>query len=155
MSYQDALLHHLVRSIERDFGVTNVEQDDDGDFCVAGGDRPVWVRPLLCAETPLVKVWSPAVFGVKGSAALLREINDLNLNLCQVRVVYDDPVVVVASEVEAESVQPGQIGRLAGIVGSTSAGAGTMIAAVFGGEAAFAFVDDDEAADASPHEDNA
>ena len=133
MSWNDALVHHVERCIERDFGITGVEQDDDGDYGVMGHGRPVWIRPLHGSEPPLVRLWSPAAYDVKPTVALLRELNDINADAQQLRVAIRHKSVVVSAELEMEALTAGQIGRLAGEIGTTAEGVGEMIATIFGG----------------------
>src|SRR3954447_6688023 len=143
MSWEDALLHHVERSIERDFGLSDLEQDCDGDYGVLGGGAPVWVRPMLDHDPPLARVWTTAAHGVKASAAVLREINDLNAGLRQVRIVLADGVVHLAAEVEAASLEGGQIWRLADHVGTTALHVGELISVVHGGDPRTSLVSDD------------
>src|SRR5581483_8970302 len=100
----------------------------------AVGTAPVWVRSLFEHDPPLVRVWAAAARSVKKSAALLKELNELNIGLQQIRCLYVNRTVVVSCEAEIESIEPGQLGRLVNRVGTTSEHVGQLIAAMYGGE---------------------
>lgn len=134
MTYCLALRHHVERSLERDLDVPTFGPDEDDDYGAVVADLVVWIRPLLHHEPPLVRVWAPAVHGVKKSARLLAEVNDLNLGMRQIRCTLSGASVIVAAEVEIESVTDGLLVRLVTQVGETAAHVGDLIATVFGGE---------------------
>lgn len=136
MTYADALTHHVQRSLRRDFGLPAIEADADGDFGVAVGDTVVWARPILDHDPPLLRLWAPAAKRVRKSAALLREINDVNLGLQQMQCALYGDMVLISAEVEIELIEPGQLGRLLPRVGQAAEQVGYLIAAVFGGQPA-------------------
>lgn len=146
-TYADALRHHVERSLRRDLALPPVEPDGDGDYGAMVGDMVVWTRPVLGDDPPLVRVWTPAARGVKKSAALLTEINDLNVGLDRVRCLLSNGTVIISAEVEIEALDEGQLGRLVTHVGETAHHVGHLIAAVYGGESAAITVDEDEPAD--------
>ena len=147
-----ALHHHIQRSLQRDLGMPLGEADDDGDYGSVVDGHIVWVRPLLDETPPLVRAWTPAAHGVKTSAALLREINDVNMGLNQVRCFLVGKGVMLCAEVELESLEQGELGRLVTLVGQTADRVGELITTVFGGERPFAVgvVGDDEGAESAP-----
>ncbi len=149
-TYAVALRHHVERSLRKDFGLPPLHPDADGDYAVAGEGGVVWTRVALGHEPPLVRVWAPAADGVKKSLALFAEINELNIGLGQVRCTWFERTVLVSAEVEIESVQPGQLGRLVAHVGATARHVGELIATVHGGVAVAVSADaDQEPADRS------
>lgn len=70
------------------------------------------------------------------TAALLREINDVNLGLQQMLCALYGDIVLISAEVEIELIEPGQLGRLLQRVGQAAEQVGCLIAAVFGGQPA-------------------
>lgn len=136
MTYADALTHHVQRCLRRDFDLPAVEPDADGDYGVAAGETVVWARPILDHDPPLLRLWAPATQRVKRTAALLREINDVNLGLQQMQCALYADVVLISAEVEIELIEPGQLGRLLPRVGQAAEQVGCLIAAVFGGQPA-------------------
>lgn len=151
MINNSALHHHVQRSLQRDLGMPLVEADEDGDYGSLVDGHIVWVRPLL-EETPaLVRVWTPAAHGVKRSAALLKEINEINMGLNRVRCFLLGKAVMVCAEIELESVEAGELGRLVTLVGQTAEHVGELITTVFGGARPFAVdMADDEDAETAP-----
>lgn len=79
-------------------------------------------------------MWSTAAYGVKGSKALLAELNDPNGCLRQVRCLLKGVAVVIAAEIEVESVESGELGRLVSHVGGSARHIGELITAVYDGE---------------------
>ena len=141
-----ALHHHIQRLLQRDLGMPLAEADGDGDYGSIIDGHIVWVRPLLGESPALVRVWTPAAHGVKRSAALLKEINELNTGLNQVRCFLVESDVMISAEMELESVEAGELGRLVTRVGETAEHIGELITTVFGGHPPFAvgIVGDDE-----------
>lgn len=97
MSYADALRHHVERSLRCDLGSGPLEPDGDGDYPLDLNGCVVWVAPMLGEEPALVRVWSPAAYGVKSSKALLTELNELNVVWRRWRHEPDRVVRVVRS----------------------------------------------------------
>lgn len=137
MSYDDALRHHVERSLRRDLDLGRLVADEDGDYAVACSDAVVFVRPQLCDDPPVVRVWTMSAEGLKHTAALLREINELNSGFTGVRCFLHSGCVILSAEVEIESVLPGQLGRLVHSVGKQAAHIGDLVAAVHGGRRPF------------------
>jgi hypothetical protein len=132
MSYADAIAAHVGLSLRRDFELSEIERDDDGDWPVLCEDVLCWVH--VCDDrAPLARVWSIAVRDVKRSAALLAELNDLNAESRLVRCFWQDRSIVVAAEVVAESIEPGELRRLVRTVSRATRHVGELVAAVFGG----------------------
>ena len=147
MSWDLALRHHVERSLRRDMGIPGrLEPDEDDDYTVFSEGAVVWVRPMLEQTPALARVWSLAASDVKKSAALLRELNDLNGGLEQVRCVLRGRSIAITAEVEIESISPGQMGRLVHHVGGTTRHVGELITTVHGG--AFPFTLESEPDDA-------
>ncbi len=136
MSYGDALRHHVERSVRRDLGFGPLQPDPGGDYALDVNDSVVWVAPMLAEQPPLVRVWSTAATGVKSSKALLTELNEANAGLRQVRCLLRGPAVLIAAEIEVESIASGELGRLVRRVAGTARHVGEPITAVYGGEVA-------------------
>src|SRR4051812_23338248 len=139
-----ALVHHVERSLRVEFDLDSIEPDEDGDYVVFGGGSIVWVRPLLDTEPAMVRVWTMAATEVKPTAALLREVNDINLGLRQLRcVVSPGKIVVIDAELEIESLEPGQLRRLVTGVGEIAEQVGELVTTVYGGRRPFAPCDEE------------
>lgn len=140
MSYLDALLSHLYQSVCDDLGLTGLVRDGDGDYPLEVDGVRCWAKALQPDEDGpvLVRVWSRAAVGVKRSLKVLAELNDANTGWTQVRCVWEGDTVFVAGEIELESVEPGELGRLSMSVAAKAQHLGELITAVHGGTPAFA-----------------
>ena len=132
MTNPEVLRSHVVRSLRRDLDLRCAAPDDDGDWWVPGQEAPVYVR-LLDGEPPLVRVWSPGAHDLPGTARVLREVNDVNAGMVGARVFLRGGTLVVAGELEVESVERGELGRLVQRVGTAAGRVGSMLVTVHGG----------------------
>ncbi len=140
MSYADALLHHLKRSLVSDVCIAfaDLEVDAHGDICVPGELGPVYVclLPGPASSETWARAWTIAAEGLKGSVKLLREINEINSELMGARVVLvEDGRLVVTAEVRAESIEPGELGQLVVTVSRCAARIGPLVGMVHGTDA--------------------
>lgn len=123
---------HVLRSLRRDLCTGPLVPGEDGDLRVVWGTLAVYVR-LVEQSPPLVRVWSPAAHDLPTTAKVLREVNDVNRGLVGARAFLGGRTLYVAGELEVESVEPGELGRLVERVGTTAVRVGSMLAAVHGG----------------------
>jgi hypothetical protein len=112
----------------------DVQEDVDGDYGVFTDDGArVYARLIYDAEQVWVRLWTEAAHDLRPTAKLLREVNEINLHHVGSRVVLaPDGVLVVAAEVRAESVEPGELGTLIGILSETATEIGELIQIVYG-----------------------
>ena len=106
--------------------------DGDGDFPFRWGTAACWVS-LQMAPRWRVQVFAHAAHGVKQSARLLREVNDVNARLVDGRVYWRGGVVLVETSIEAASLDAASLDNAARVVGSTADDVGGLIAAMFDG----------------------
>jgi hypothetical protein len=136
VSYDQALVHHLQRMLMADLGQSweDVQLDDDGDVCFRDAyHRPITVQIIDTLGTVWARVWVIAAFGIKRSAKLLREVNELNLSLFGARAeVTPWGWLIVSTEVALESVEPGELGRLVEVVTENAERSGPMIQLLYG-----------------------
>ena len=110
--------------------------DADGDYPFRWGTAACWVR--ICEEPFLrVEVFAHAALGVKGSVALLRELNDLTAGLLRGRVYVRDGVVVMEDNIPASAVTPEELAESCACVGTLGHELGVMLAAMFDGQTPF------------------
>jgi hypothetical protein len=134
-------MEHLVRShVERClqdiWQVCRVSVDDDGDYPFRAGVAACWVR--VDSQAPvLVRVFGHAVVGVKRSAGLLRELNDVNSRARTTSAVWDDGVVRVSTMVHPEALGRGSLRHALDAVATVSNDLGPMLASVYGGSTPF------------------
>lgn len=136
MSYLDALQHHLQRMVMADFGLTwkDVRCDQDGDVCFLDDHgRVVTVRLRHLDSATWVRVFVHASQELKRSAKLLREVNELNHSLVGARALLTpERRLVLAAEVLAESLEPGELGRLVSVLSENAERSGGMIQLLYG-----------------------
>lgn len=129
---EQALRAHVLRSLHRDLCTERLVPDDRGDLTVPVGEVPVVVR-LLPGSPALVRVWCAAASGLPSRAQVLREVNDVNVQLVGARAFLDAGTLHVVGELEVVSVEPGELGRLVLRVGETATRVGSMLVALHGG----------------------
>lgn len=132
MTALEVLRSHVVRSLRRDLDLRLAAPDEDGDWTVPHDRLPVHVR-LLEGDPALVRVWAAVAHGLPGTARVLREVNDVNAGLVGARTFLRAGTLFVAGELEVESVEPGELGRLVHRVGDVGARVGPLLVAVHGG----------------------
>jgi hypothetical protein len=129
-----ALEHHLRRVAMGDLGLSYADSapDEDGDICLPADPVPVYAR-LLSTTPPCVRLWSVAATGLKRSARLLREVNEINSQQLHTRVVLTaDGRLMVLAEVMAASLEHGELAALARRVSSTVSEVGPLVQVVYG-----------------------
>ena len=111
----------------------DVEPDEDGDYPFTDGSSMTYVSvdraPGLGAC-----VWSYAAVQVKGTASVLREINDLNMASWLCKVMWRGGLVRVEQRLPADVVSAESLGRACWHVDGTASDIGAMFAVVHGGE---------------------
>lgn len=119
MNDHEILLHHLCRSLHRDLVVpmSALVVDDDGDMGIPYRGRTLWATLLVEDSVTWARVWTVAAIGLKRTAKLLREINEINVAVRGCRVLLTDGgQLIVAAEVICESLEPGELTQIAGRV---------------------------------------
>jgi hypothetical protein len=129
------LRSHVERCLQENMELCRVTADCDGDYPFAHESAVYYVSLLEAADTWWVRVWSVAATGVRGNAALLRELNDVTSRSPLVKVVWRQRAVHVEGVLHGSAVHEESLGRLCVAVGETSASIGQLVAAVYGGEA--------------------
>ena len=137
MSWAEALRHHVEARLRDDLDLDpdDLVPDDDGDYWVEDGAVRCWVRVLPESDDgpALVRVWAPIAHDLKASRAVLQEVNDLNAASRGVRHSHRGRTVWAAADLEAQSVEPGELGRAVAAVLRSVRHAGRLLATVHGG----------------------
>ena len=131
-----AMEHHVQRMLMHDFELAyaDVESDDDGDYAIPTESGTVFARLIFDADRVWVRLWTEAARGLRRSAKLLREVNEINQRHVGSRALLtDNGVLIVAAEVIAESVEKGELGTLVGILAETAEEIGSLVQIVYGG----------------------
>lgn len=134
MDVATLLRSHVERCLQESMDLCRVGTDCDGDYPFVHDSAVYYVSLLEAADTWWVRVWSVAATGVRQSAALLRELNELTSRSPLVKVVWRQGAVHVEGMLHGCAVHEESLGRLCVAVGETSASIGALVAAVHGGE---------------------
>jgi hypothetical protein len=130
------LEHHLQRMLMHDLELpyADVEADEDGDYpLLTESGALVYARLIYEADQVWVRLWTQAAHGLRRTAKLLREVNEINQRHVGSRVLLsDNGVLIVAAEVRADSVEPGELGTLIGILTETATEIGELVQIVYG-----------------------
>lgn len=122
--------------------VDDVRQDTNGRYPVRIGTSGFFVELLepkaTGAGATLVRVWSPAVVGVRKSAKLLSALNQFNLDSVGVRSFFINGQVIFATEAVAESLDPGEFTFACETVSQAAEHFAPELADRFGGSTMFA-----------------
>jgi len=129
-AYVESLLERLI-------GATQVTPDADGDYPVRFNGCLYFIR-LLGDTDPVVQVFSTAVADVKPSAALFKELNEINSNISFARVFWVRDQVLVESELLGEGIEPVDFGNACQAVATITDRIGPRLVEKFGGKTAFA-----------------
>jgi hypothetical protein len=132
MAYEDLVRSHVERCLQDIWDVRVPELDDEGDYPFRSKACVGWVR-VEPQHPVLVRVFSHAAYDVKGSAALLREINTLNARSRLATVSWSAGVVGVHSALPAENVDRASLRLALDMVTCVADDISELTAAVFGG----------------------
>lgn len=126
------LRSHVERCLQDIWDVKDVPLDDDGDYPFRFGTAACWVR-VLPGQIPGVRVFATSAFGVRSSAKLLGELNDLNTRSGWVKVGLIGGVVQVWTDLHWAAVDRLPLDQAMHAVGSVAADNGALLAGMFGG----------------------
>jgi hypothetical protein len=127
---------HVERCVQDALGVCRPVTDDDGDWPFRVGTAACFVR-LHVNEHPMVEVFAVAAHGVRRSARLLTEINDVNARTRTARVVHACEQVLVTQTMLASACTSETLSQACQSVSHVANDMGVMIAVVFGGGTPF------------------
>lgn len=130
------LRSHTERCLQDIWKQHELTTDDDGDFPYRYGTAACWVRVGTAPEQE-VRVFAHAAFGVKRTARLLAELNDLNGRSRWVSVHLEGQAVVVSGALHWTAVNRPALDQLMRSAGTVADDVGTMIATVYGGSTPF------------------
>ncbi len=132
---------YLERQLSEWLNVENVRQDTNGRYPVRIGTSGFFVEVLepntTGTDTTLVRVWSPAVVGVRKSAKLLAALNQFNLDAVGVRSFFVNGQVVFATEAVAATLDPREFSYACETVSQAAEHFAPQIVDRFGGSTMF------------------
>jgi hypothetical protein len=127
---------HVQRMLREAFELDELEQDGDGDYPFRHGTAMYYLTVLRGGH--LVKVWSYAVSGLRPTAPVLREVNDLNARLLHSRAFLCGGHLQLEAFLPIESLVPGYLAAVCLELGRAADEVGQLLAAVHGGQVCFA-----------------
>ena len=133
MAYEDLVRSHVERCLQDIWDVRQPEMDADGDYPFRATSSVGWVR-VEPQRPVLVRVFAHAAYEVKQSAALLKEINALNVRSRFATVAWAAGVVSVHSALPAEALDRATLRLALDTVTSVADDISVLTAAVFGGQ---------------------
>ncbi|OMB89903.1 hypothetical protein A5746_21695 [Mycolicibacterium conceptionense] len=133
MSDIDLARSHVERCLQDLWDVHHVQTDDDGDYPYRRGTAACWIS-LDEHDPPIVKAIACAAVGVKKSAKLLGELNEINSRCRTSHVYWSGGSVIVEQSMLAHAVDRRALAHAGQSVASVANDIGTMIATMFGGQ---------------------
>lgn len=88
---------------------------------------------MLDSRPIMVRVFAHAAFGVKPTAAALRELNDIQRRMLSARIEIADGVVVVSQTISPIELTQPVLAQAVEQVSGAASDVGPMLVAVFGG----------------------
>ena len=134
--HEAMLRSHVERCLQDIWGVPELVVDEDGDYHFRHGTAACWVS-LDGTAGDGVRVIANAAVGLKPSARLLREVNDLNVGARWVRVTLNRGIVHVSRELHWTAVERMPLQQAIHGVGSVADHIGLLLASVHGGQTPF------------------
>ena len=134
------LMAYVVQCLQDIWDVRRVHIDDDGDVPFRSGTAACWVS-VIDADPLFVRVWAYAVTGIKPTAPVLRELNEINRRSRTATAYWADAAVVVEQTLHADGVDRTTLLHACEAVSTVANGLGVM-AAVYGGATPFPVEDD-------------
>jgi Putative bacterial sensory transduction regulator len=123
---------HVERCLQDIWDQCRVHKDHDGDYPFSNGTSMCFVR-VERGDPVVVRVFAYAVVGVRRSAKLLAELNDINNRCRLVSVGWHGDAVLVDHVMQAKAVSRATLREACSSVGVVADDIGSMIAAVYGG----------------------
>lgn len=120
-----------------EFSTSEVIRDADGDVPFHSGSSACFVTVEEEPELG-VRVWGMAALGLRPTAAVLREVNDLNDKARLAKVVLADGGVCVELRLPADQVTAKSLSRACGQVVRCADDIGVLFAGIHGGSTPFA-----------------
>jgi T3SS (YopN, CesT) and YbjN peptide-binding chaperone 1 len=139
---------HVHQCFEEIWDVPRVRADEDGDIPFRTGAAGGWIS-VVDGDPLLVRVWAHAAYGVKATAAVLREINDFNRRTKTSYVFWADGVIVVEQTLHADGADVATLGQAWQSVSCVANDLGPLLAAVHGGATPFP-AEEEPASDSEP-----
>jgi hypothetical protein len=128
---------HVERLLQDEWNACRVEPDPDGNYPFRRGSASCSVS-ILCDDTPpMVRIAASAVTGVRCTAALLRELNEIQLRALSASVCWHDGSVVVFQTLSPVGLTRPVLAQAVDAVSGVANDVGVLVAGMFGGGTPF------------------
>ncbi len=135
MSYYEMAHSHIQRLLGEALELDEVEQDGDGDYAFRCGTAGYYVTVVMGGR--MVKVWSRAVFGLKPTLAVLREVNATNVRAVHCRAFVSGNALEIEAFLPLQPLEASYLAAVCHEIGTTADAVGELMAAVHGGTVLF------------------
>jgi hypothetical protein len=127
---------HVELLLQREWEVCRVATDADGDFPFRAGTAACWVA-VSDGEPPMVQVFAHAACGLKPTARVLRELNDIQNRAFSARVCLAEGCVIVSQVLSPIGLTQPVLAQAIHAVGGVAEDVGPLLAAMFDGSTPF------------------
>lgn len=127
------LRSHVERCLQDIWDTRELVVDGDGDYPFRQGTAMGWVS-VVAGPPPSVRVFAHAAHGLRRTAKLLGEVNDLNARSRWAKVAFAHGIVQVSIELPPAAVDRLTLAGAVVSVGEVADDVGGLLAAVFGGQ---------------------
>jgi hypothetical protein len=124
---------HVERVLQDEWGACRVAADDDGDYPFRRGTAVGWVSVLEGTDAPMVRVWAHAATRLKPTAALLRELNEIQGRCLSASVQWMNGLVIVSQTISAIGLTQPVLAQALNAVGGVADDIGLLLAGMFNG----------------------
>lgn len=131
----DELRVQVKEVLEGALGVDNLLVDTDGDIPIPSKASLTYVR--VFNDAPLVRVFSPILWGFGDPADIEETVNDINRHTNWVKAVYENGAVVLFSDVVGNPLAESQLAAAVHSVVRRADEMGPMLQQKYGGRTAF------------------
>lgn len=135
MDTMTMLRSHVERVLQGEWEVPEVACDEDGDYPFRAGTAQCWVSvlPPVGNGPASVRVFGYAAEGLKPSARLLRELNEINAASRWCRVYLRGGRVVVSRDLDLAATDDLSVVWACRCVADVASDIGAVLATVYGG----------------------
>lgn len=130
------LRSHVERCLQDIWECAELITDADADYPYRYGTAACWVS-ILDGPEPGVRVFAHAANGLRPSAKLAREVNEVNDNALWVKVVLAGQLVAVSTALHWSAVDRIALELAVRQVGAVADDVGVLLAGVYGGHTPF------------------
>lgn len=127
---------HVELLLQREWDVCRVTTDPDGDFPFRAGAAACWVS-VSAGEAPMVHVFAHAACGLKPTAKVLRELNDIQNRALSARIALAEGCVLVSQVLSPIGLTQPVLAQALRAVAGVAEDIGPLLAAMFDGATPF------------------